>query len=70
MTQIVVQLQWFSIVVVFWHLILEQFQMRSDVKIFIMAVGFRVINSLVVQTYFVPDEYWQSLEPAHQLVFG
>ncbi|GAQ90751.1 phosphatidylinositol glycan class B [Klebsormidium nitens] len=30
---------------------------------------FRLLNALLVQTYFNPDEYWQSLEVAHRLVF-
>lgn len=31
---------------------------------------FRLLNYFVVQTYYVPDEYWQSLEVAHHKVFG
>jgi len=31
---------------------------------------FRCMNSLLVRTAFNPDEYWQSLEVAHNLVFG
>ena len=31
---------------------------------------FRLVNMYLVQTWFVPDEYWQSLEPAHRLVYG
>ncbi|XP_061416393.1 GPI mannosyltransferase 3 [Lethenteron reissneri] len=31
---------------------------------------FRVLNCLLVQSSFVPDEYWQSLEVAHALTFG
>jgi phosphatidylinositol glycan class B len=30
----------------------------------------RVFIALVTSTFFQPDEYYQSLEPAHQLVFG
>jgi phosphatidylinositol glycan class B len=30
---------------------------------------FRCLNALYVVTYFNPDEYWQSLELAHGLVF-
>jgi hypothetical protein len=30
----------------------------------------RVVNSALVQTAAVPDEYWQALEPAHRWVFG
>jgi phosphatidylinositol glycan class B len=36
----------------------------------IWIFAFRVFNSLIVRGYFSPDEYWQSLEVAHKLVFG
>jgi len=35
-----------------------------------ISITFRVFNSLVVKTSFNPDEYWQSLEVAHDLAFG
>ena len=35
----------------------------------LLIVGFRVINSLCIKTYFNPDEYWQCLEIAHFDVF-
>lgn len=35
-----------------------------------LLLFFRVLNGFVVQTYFDPDEYWQSLEVAHHSVFG
>lgn len=38
--------------------------------VFLVALIFRVANSLVVQTFFSPDEYWQALEPAHVAVYG
>ena len=31
---------------------------------------FRTVNALLCYTAFVPDEYWQSLEVAHKMVFG
>jgi len=31
---------------------------------------FRILNGLLIKTYFDPDEYWQSIEVAHQYVFG
>ncbi|KAH8915480.1 glycosyltransferase family 22 protein [Atractiella rhizophila] len=31
---------------------------------------FRLLNALALNTFYVPDEYYQSLEPAHRLVFG
>jgi phosphatidylinositol glycan class B len=33
-------------------------------------IAFRVLNALVVETFHVPDEYWQSTEVAHRAVFG
>ncbi|CAA2976465.1 GPI mannosyltransferase 3 [Olea europaea subsp. europaea] len=39
-------------------------------KIFILCLFSRMINSLVVQTYFSPDEHWQALEVAHHISFG
>lgn len=30
----------------------------------------RVLNSLVVRTFFNPDEYWQGPEVAHHMVWG
>ncbi len=31
---------------------------------------FRIINALIVDTYFNPDEFWQGPEVAHNMVFG
>ncbi|KZV18039.1 GPI mannosyltransferase 3-like [Dorcoceras hygrometricum] len=39
-------------------------------KIFTLCLVLRIINSLLVQTYFNPDEHWQSLEVAHRIAFG
>ncbi len=35
-----------------------------------MLLVFRCINALVIRTFFQPDEYFQSLEPAWQMAFG
>ncbi|ANB11947.1 Gpi10p [Sugiyamaella lignohabitans] len=35
-----------------------------------LLVAFRVFNALSIKTFFQPDEYWQSLEPAHIAVYG
>jgi hypothetical protein len=35
-----------------------------------LVVGFRVWNALFVRTAFNPDEFWQSTEVAHRMVFG
>ena len=37
---------------------------------FFALLAFRCVNALLLQTSFVPDEYWQSLEVAHKVVFG
>lgn len=36
----------------------------------LLAITIRVLIAVSTRTYFQPDEYFQSLEPAHQLVFG
>jgi len=40
-----------------------------EVKIFLMLILFRFYNSISLSTFFVPDEYWQSIEVAHNYVF-
>ena len=35
-----------------------------------VLVVFRTVNAFLSYTAFVPDEYWQSLEVAHKMVFG
>lgn len=40
----------------------------QDILLFLVA--FRILNALTIQTFFQPDEYFQSLEPAWQLAFG
>ncbi|KAK4853917.1 hypothetical protein QYF36_016428 [Acer negundo] len=42
----------------------------SDKTIFAACLAFRVVNALLIQTYFNPDEHWQALEVAHHIVFG
>ncbi|EDL84114.1 phosphatidylinositol glycan, class B (predicted), isoform CRA_c [Rattus norvegicus] len=36
----------------------------------LFTIALRIFNCFLVQTSFVPDEYWQSLEVAHHMVFG
>jgi hypothetical protein len=43
-------------------------QTANDV--FWMLIVFRCANALLVWTFFQPDEYFQSLEPAWQIAFG
>jgi Alg9-like mannosyltransferase family len=40
----------------------------QDILLFLVA--FRILNALTVRTFFQPDEYFQSLEPAWRMVFG
>ncbi|XP_072236599.1 GPI mannosyltransferase 3 isoform X1 [Leuresthes tenuis] len=39
-------------------------------RVVAFSVAFRLINCVLVQTSFVPDEYWQSLEVSHRMVFN
>ncbi|XP_069029796.1 GPI mannosyltransferase 3 [Embiotoca jacksoni] len=39
-------------------------------RVAVFSVVFRLINCLLVQTSFVPDEYWQSVEVSHHMVFN
>ena len=42
----------------------------TALDIFLFLVAFRILNALTIRTFFQPDEYFQSLEPAWQMVFG
>ena len=44
--------------------------MSTEHTLFLGLLAYRVINALLLQTSFVPDEYWQSLEVAHNMAFG
>lgn len=43
---------------------------KKESTILLGMIMFRFINYILVQTYYVPDEYWQSLEVSHQQAFG
>lgn len=43
-------------------------QTTKDVLYLLLA--FRFINALCIRTFFQPDEYFQSLEPAWEMAFG
>ena len=47
-----------------------QLIMSSEKTLFLGLLAFRFINALMVQTSYVPDEYWQSIEVAHNMAFG
>lgn len=34
------------------------------------ALAVRLAAALLIRTAFAPDEFWQSVEPAHRLAFG
>ena len=38
--------------------------------VLLFLFAFRIVNALALRTFFVPDEYYQSLEPAWHLAFG
>ncbi|TPX38674.1 hypothetical protein SeLEV6574_g07696 [Synchytrium endobioticum] len=43
---------------------------RDNSLVLPLLVAFRIFNALFVQTYFDPDEYWQSVEVSHYLAYG
>jgi len=40
----------------------------QDVLLFLIA--FRILNAFCIKTFFQPDEFFQSLEPAWEIAFG
>lgn len=46
----------------------QQVTTAQDILLFLIA--FRILNALSIRTFFQPDEYFQSLEPAWQIAFG
>ncbi|KAH1216134.1 GPI mannosyltransferase 3 [Glycine max] len=42
----------------------------SQKRVFALCLAFRMVNSVLVQTYFNPDEHWQGPEIAHRIAFG
>jgi len=48
----------------------ESYPCLSERRVFLLCLAVRVLNSLLVQTYFNPDEHWQALEVAHRIAFG
>ncbi len=47
-----------------------QLIMASEKTLLLGLIAFRVVNALIIQTSYVPDEYWQSVEVAHNMAFG
>lgn len=50
--------------------ILKRSRGVSEVNILLGLIIFRLCNVFLVQTWFVPDEYWQGPEVAHGMVYG
>ncbi|XP_012904734.2 GPI mannosyltransferase 3 isoform X3 [Mustela putorius furo] len=42
----------------------------ENIYLVLFTIALRICNCFLVQTSFVPDEYWQSLEVAHRMVFN
>ncbi|KAL2822114.1 Alg9-like mannosyltransferase family-domain-containing protein [Aspergillus granulosus] len=42
----------------------------SSSNILLFLIAFRLVNALTVRTFFQPDEFFQSLEPAWKIAFG
>jgi phosphatidylinositol glycan class B len=42
----------------------------SALHVLLFLFAFRIVNALTLRTLYVPDEYYQSLEPAWHLAFG
>lgn len=49
---------------------LHVFMFSSEKRVFAFCLAFRMLNALLVQTYFNPDEHWQGPEVAHRIAFG
>ena len=50
--------------------VIHAFEDHAAQNILLFLIAFRILNALSIQTFFQPDEYFQSLEPAWQLAFG
>lgn len=42
----------------------------ATLSVLALLLAFRIVNALTLRTFFQPDEFFQSLEPAWQLAFG
>lgn len=50
-----------------YHSAVQEQQIKDILYLLLIL---RFINAIAVQTFFQPDEYFQSLEPAWQMAFG
>jgi hypothetical protein len=49
---------------------ISQLSLRAQLALFCALYYFRALNGEAVETFFQPDEFFQSLEPAWQWAFG
>ncbi|KAK2805808.1 hypothetical protein FQN50_006084 [Emmonsiellopsis sp. PD_5] len=52
------------------HTAEQQLEPSTPQNILLFLIAFRALNALCVRTFFQPDEFFQSLEPAWQIAFG
>ncbi|KAL8764736.1 MAG: hypothetical protein Q9209_007903 [Squamulea sp. 1 TL-2023] len=45
-------------------------QVTTSQDILLFLIAYRILNALSIRTFFQPDEYFQSLEPAWEIAFG
>lgn len=43
---------------------------HNTLSIFIILLAIRLFHLYIIRSWYVPDEYWQSLEIAHNITFG
>lgn len=43
---------------------------RRTIDVLYFLIAFRLLDAFTIRTFFQPDEYYQSLEPAWWLAFG
>ena len=48
----------------------EELAAHATRDILLFLIAYRILNAVSVSTFFQPDEYFQSLEPAWQMAFG
>ncbi|KAI5238502.1 hypothetical protein E4T43_07417 [Aureobasidium subglaciale] len=48
----------------------QHIQSFSNANVICFLFAFRICNALLIRTFFQPDEYFQSLEPAWDIAFG
>lgn len=52
------------------HVLEQATEIVTSQNLFLFLIAFRILNALSIKTFFQPDEYFQSLEPAWEIAFG